>query len=168
MKKKYYLIFVYISALIGVIFLLGGVKPKIYQQKTSEDFVTSRGPAIFKIGQTTIIKSVKVDSSGCIIKIGNLGTPIDGMAIDMPSGALDKETIIPIGYNDGTLNPNYGTFSGKTIVLNDDGTFPVPFYVDPDGKLHAVQPLGIDIVSGNFSFHTYHGGLFTWIFSPQK
>jgi len=40
----------------------------------------------------------------------------------------------------------------------------VPFYVDPDGKLHAVQPLGIDIVSGNFSFHTYHASFFTWIF----
>jgi len=184
MKKKYYLIFVYISALIGIIFLLGGFKSENDQQKTFEHFVTSREPAIFKFGQTTMVESFKVDSSGGLFEIGNKGTPIDGTMINVPIGALNKETIISIGYNDGILtNLHSGKCSDVAIVLKTDGTMSFKkfvtvtvrydastsprivagYVVDEQGRLHGLQGSPINKVNNTVSFHSQKPITFIYI-----
>jgi len=72
----------------------------------------------FQNGSTTIVVQDTINNAGGSIEVGDEGSPIDGIKVEFPLYALSEDVEVSLGYNDGTLNPNYGTFSGKTIVLN--------------------------------------------------
>ncbi len=126
----------------------------------SETVINS--PIQFRTGNDNIVDTQKVGSAGDEIIIENTNTPIDGVKITFPAGALSEEVDVSVGYNDGTLTPNSGTFSGTVLILEvpeinefdqpvtitvpftDDGTTPVPYYIDDNGKLHPTQIVSIN------------------------
>lgn len=140
-------------------------------------------PVRFIPGTNTNITSRTIGASGGIIQIANSGTPLDGITVEFPAGAISDNVSVSLGYNNGTLIPNSGTFSGKVISLSVPGVYefdqpvtitaplvadsnvtPVPYYVDPKGNLRPVQLVEVDIQAGTFKFQTFHSSWFTWIF----
>ena len=63
--------------------------------------VQKNSPALFKLGNTRIIKIQMISTVGGDIKIENSKTPLDGFDVVFESGAFDKYTEVSIGYNDG-------------------------------------------------------------------
>jgi hypothetical protein len=59
-----------------------------------------------------------IDNSGDEIEIKNSGTPVDGIKIIIPPGAIEKETEIQVGYYKGNLKLNSGTpaMEGALVV----------------------------------------------------
>ena len=78
---------------------------------------------------------------GGVIQLGTSGTPLDGLVVTFPAGAVLKPTKISVGYNKGTLKPNEGTFSETTLVLDAEDIFEFGMPVEitfPFGK-HRVR-----------------------------
>lgn len=111
-------------------------------------------PVIFKPGADVLLVSQLIGMNGGTVKIDHAETPLYGVVIRFPQGALLKDTEISIGYNSGSLTPNEGTYSGSTLVIkakgvvdfecpveiavpfHDPDKMPVPYYIDDDGKLY--------------------------------
>jgi len=112
-------------------------KPKTGGYIKKDPFYYELKPAHFERGKTTIVKSFKVNESGGILEIGNLGTPVDGTVIEIPKGALDREITLSVGYNDGTLNLIAGKASNVVGVLSFDipsspqKPIELPFFQEP-------------------------------------
>jgi uncharacterized protein YfaP (DUF2135 family) len=138
-------------------------------------------PAIFEKGINQIVTEQLIDVTGGTIIIGNENTPIDGIKIEFPAGALQTQTNVRVGYNTGTLTPRSGIYSGTALMiemgknyifdqpvtitapLQQENTVPVPYYIDDDGKLHLAQIISIDRANKTFSFQTFRASLFAWI-----
>lgn len=147
--------------------------------------IVTKPPVQFSIGNDDIVVTKSVGSAVDEIIIENTDTPIDGVRINFPAGALPREIEVSVGYNDGTLTPNSGLFSEKILILEvpqikeftqpvtitvpfvDDGTTPVPYYIDDNGSLHPTQIVSIDRDSGNFTFQIFHASFFTWLFGIE-
>jgi hypothetical protein len=139
-------------------------------------------PVTFAAGTNQIVTSKVIPATGGTIEAGNNGTPIDGVQVEFPAGALAADTNISLGYNTGALTPNEGTYEGVALTLStgsvkqfnqpvtitvpfaDSSKVPVPYYVDSDGKLHPMQLVSIDRSAKIFKFQTFHASSFTWIF----
>lgn len=139
-------------------------------------------PVTFSPGNDVTVTSKVIAQTGGTIEAGNSGTPIDGVQVQFPAGALPADTNVSLGYNTGTLTPNEGTYAGVALVLNtgavtqfdqpvtiivpftDTSKVPVPYYVDSTGKLHPAQLITIDRTAKTFTFQTFHASWFTWIF----
>jgi hypothetical protein len=113
---------------------------------------------------------------------GPSGSPVEGVRVDIPAGALDDDTQITIGYNDGSITPVLGEFGGLILVLKTDGNnqfnkpleitvpiksgngIPIPYHVDDQERLHLMDPASFDPDLGTFSFYSWHASLFTIIY----
>ena len=133
-------------------------------------------------GNDVIVTTKTIGATGDIIEAGSGGTPIDGVTVQFPAGALSADTNVSLGYNTGTLTPNEGIYAGIALILNagtvthfdqpititvpftDMSKVPVPYYVDAAGKLHPMQLIKIDRTAKTFTFQTFHASWFTWIF----
>jgi len=180
MKKFLKIILIIIAAIVVLILgLIGfGFLQREYQiAKLSE-------PAYFEYGKTILVKSFKVGPVGGLFEIKNTDTPIDGMTIEIPKGALDKEINFSAGYNDGVLKNVRGEWSEITGVLyseqlvdlmskpmlirismkySGDPKAVVPYAIDEKGKIHSLTTLSMDKESRTFSYATFYIPLtFTW------
>jgi len=139
-------------------------------------------PVSFTPGNDVTVTSKVIGQTGGTIETGSSGTPIDGVQVQFPAGALQADTNVSLEYNTGTLTPNEGTYAGVAFVLNtgavtqfeqpvtitvpfsDTTKVPVPYYIDSTGKLHPMQLIKIDRAAKTFTFQTFHASFFTWIF----
>jgi len=193
--KSLILIFIVISLLSPSIVQAGGLhfgiintieskldelKEKVKEKKKEE--TATYQPVIFTPGVDVIVTSKVIPQTGGTIEVGNSGTPIDGIQVQFPAGALSADTNVSLGYNTGTLTPNEGIYADFALILNvdtlplfeqpvtirvpftDTSKIPVPYYVDSSGKLHLMQLIKIDRTAKIFTFHTFHASWFTWIF----
>jgi len=67
--------------------------------------------------KTIVVASAKIDAYGGVIKAGNSGSPIDGMIIEIPAGAVEKEDTFSLGYNEGKIIVNDGSPSSDVIYV---------------------------------------------------
>jgi len=137
-------------------------------------------PVTVTQGSQEVVKTQSIAQTGGVIEIATTGTPIDGIKVEFPAGALPASTNVSIGYNTATVTPNSGTYAGTALVI-DTGTVtefdqpvsitvpftdiskvPVPYYVDSAGELHPVQLIAIDEIAKTFTFQTFHASIFTW------
>jgi uncharacterized protein YfaP (DUF2135 family) len=149
-----------------------------------EDLITEiNQPVTFTPGDNVTVASKEITTTGGAIEAGSSGTPIDGIQVQFPAGALPTDTNISLGYNIGILTPNEGTYAGVALILDtgnitqfdqpvtitipftDTDTTPVPYYVDSEGKLRPMQLIEIDRTAKTFTFQTFHASWFTWILS---
>lgn len=142
----------------------------------------TKQPVTLIPGTDVTVTSKVIATTGGTIVAGNNGTPIDGVQVQFPAGALASETNVSLGYNTGSLTPNEGTYGGVALTLDtgsakqfdqpvsitvpftDATKVPVPYYVDAAGKLHPMQLIKIDRTAKTFTFQTFHASWFTWIF----
>jgi hypothetical protein len=132
--------------------------------------------AVFTPGEKTTLAAATVNELGGTIEVTGTGTALDGATVAFPLGALSKPTRITVGYDNGTVSMPEGDGSPSllgTLTLDTDGAtkfngmveitlpytgsnFPVPFYADETGRLHAVLVTGIDRENKTLTFGTSH------------
>lgn len=178
---KVFIIAIFFLLVVCIFFLFGGsTNPQNSQLKPAK-----LEPAHFEHGSTKIVKSSVAGLQGGLFNIGDLGTPIDGTTINIPGGALEKEYVISIGYNDGKIRLASGKSSGVVLVLEaDDKTISfskpvtisvrfdpslrpkaiVGYEIDNQGRFHVVDFAGIDKTIGTVSFYTFKPLIFTWAY----
>src|SRR5262249_25942009 len=139
------------------------------------------GGATVQFGTTTTTGSTTIDTSGGTLD-GQAGTPDQGVHVAIPADAFQIPTQVSVGYNDGTVTPDTGTWGGVIIDLTTDygldfedavritmpfsgGTdvVPIPYYIKPDGTFEPCELIGVDRGAGTFSFDTWHASSFTYI-----
>ena len=137
-------------------------------------------PADVNLGSNTVVVAQDIGPDGGTIN-GTAGSRLAGVSVVFPPGALPETTTVSLGYNDGTIVPNYGTHSNVIISL-DTGTIhdfsqpveitvpytggnvvPVPYYIDESGALHLMNIVEINSTNATATFQTFHASLFTWI-----
>jgi uncharacterized protein YfaP (DUF2135 family) len=135
----------------------------------------------FKSGTAAELGSTILGTAGGTLTIPAGSTPISGVKVQVPAGALSENTTFAVSYNDGSITPRAGQYSGGVMVLdtgdthdfaeaitvtvpwNDTSKIPCPYYVDSSGLLHPAQLLSLDAANHTFSFQTFHASWYTWI-----
>ncbi|HLP45958.1 MAG TPA: hypothetical protein VK469_08430, partial [Candidatus Kapabacteria bacterium] len=138
-------------------------------------------PVEFTPGTNTTITSKTIGATGGTLEVTDSNSPLYKVKVEFPAGALSRKINASLGYNNGSLTANSGTFARKTISLNvpninefqqpvtitvpfsNERGIPVPYYVDVKGKLHPAQLISINASNKTFTFQTFHASLFTWI-----
>ena len=140
-------------------------------------------PVVFQPGEDHIVVTQIIGAAGGTIQVVNTGTPIDGVKVVFPAGALPSDTTVTLGYNTGTLTPNYGVWDGKTVVLSTSGVnafgdlvkitipykhennmVPLPSYINKnDNRVSTAQDAGSDYNADTLSIVTLQEGAYTII-----
>jgi uncharacterized protein YfaP (DUF2135 family) len=138
--------------------------------------------ATVNIGTTTTEVTDTVGSAGGTIT-GPVGSPLEGISVNFPVGAVEENCTVTLGSNDGSITPVIGTFSGVIIDLDvhpaitfnepveitlplEPGTLPVPYYIPEDGTLKVCSIKNIDRNAGTWSFVTWHDSKYSWLNEP--
>ena len=179
-----------IAIIVGVVLIVGTIFIVYFKEEnpmgeTSKQDNAQKQPAYYEYGRTIIVKSFNVDMNGGLFEITNTGTPVDGIVIEIPQGALDKKVTLLVGYNNGRLlNLRSGKESGTVIVLSSDPKirefeYPVKitihfdrsisklvagYSIDEQGHLHALDIGFLNKDTGIVSFYSFHSLMFTWIY----
>jgi hypothetical protein len=130
---------------------------------------------------------MRVGPQGAVLRTGKTGTPVDNISVEIPAGALTKETTITLSYNTGKLSLPRGDGSGAflrisagTVAEFDEpikiqvsydpvrwkGRVLVGYAIDEKGRLASVDSGAIDSKAGTASFTTLVPLLFTWVYAP--
>jgi len=126
------------------------------------------------LGADTMLVSQTIGHDGGELA-GPGGSPLEGVNVSFPPGALPDGTSVELGYNDGSITPADGVFHGPILELRAAGVdefdypavisvaftptagyLPVPYDIDADGRLHALEISDLDPVEGSITFYTYH------------
>ena len=138
-------------------------------------------PVEFDEGNDIPELTESVPPTGRTLTVTDPTSPIYGVVVDFPAGALPQITEVTIGYNDGSLVPNSGTYSGTNILIEVPGirefsqpveitvpfdqpnSIPIPYYITGEGSIRPCQLVKVDRVNKTFTFQTFHASLYTWI-----
>ena len=177
-KSLLYLIMVLIPVILN--FLLQGCGGGGGGDGGGDGDSTAGPVATVDRGADIILDDTLIGSAGGTIE-GPPGSPIDGVSVHFPEGAVEDGTTISIGYNDGSVTPVEGTFVGPiltlytdglehfnepveiTVPLPDDNVILIPYYIDDLDKLHLMDIASLDPVAGTTSFYTFHASPFAGI-----
>lgn len=114
---------------------------------------------------------------------GPSGSPLEGVKVVVPAGAIPNGTQVTLDYNDGSVTPAAGVWEGPIIELEVDQPnaefdepiyitlpysesadfIPVPYYIDDQGRFEGCDLKSIDAVNGTYTFTTWHASKFTTI-----
>lgn len=146
-------------------------------------------PAHFKPGADVSVVSTQVGPKGAVLQAGKSGTPIDGISVEIPPGALPKDTAVTLGYNTGKLTVPSGDASGVFVRLTAGtllefqepikihfsydaarwkGRVLVGYAIDDKGQLSPVDSGAKDGKAGEATFITMVPLLFTWVYAPVR
>ncbi len=139
-------------------------------------------PATYTAGTPVVDVSAVIGPAGGTIS-GPTGTPVEGVVVTVPAGAVAAPTTFTLGHDVGgtfaNVDPN--ELSGLVMVLDTDGQhefeklitveypfsdpvkIPVAYYLRPDGRFELVQPLPVDRGAGRGGFTTWHTSAYTWV-----
>jgi uncharacterized protein YfaP (DUF2135 family) len=138
---------------------------------------------VFTPGAETPLASTSVGPAGGTLTVPAGDTPLSGVQVSVPPGALDKGVSLSLSSESGALQPAVGTYAGAALDLElgkvhefaqpisitapwpDTSKVPVPYYIDPSGRLHLAQLLSLDEAGHTFTFQTFHASLYTWIWT---
>lgn len=146
-------------------------------------------PAHFERGQEIPVATAQVGPKGATLSTGNHGTPVDGITVEIPAGALEQETTVTLAYNTGTLSLPSGEGSGVFLRLAVDrvNTFQqlvtirvrydakrhadavvVGYAIDAKDRLCSVNTESQDRPAGTVTFSTFVPLLLTWVYAPVR
>ncbi len=132
----------------------------------------------------TLLASRAVDRAGAELAVGSRDSPIDGLVVHIPAGALARPDTVSLGFSTRPVAVRAGRGSGVVIVLQTGslasfqrpvaievpvpGLSPealvVPYRVDDQGRLHLLQLTRLDPDHQRFWFDTFAPGQFTWVY----
>lgn len=137
--------------------------------------------SVYLPGTDHLVLKTSLPDTGTLEVISS-GTPLDGVRIAFPDGAVPKGTEVSLGYNNGILTPKLGQFSGTTLSLKLEGiekfdapatitapfdgspdSYPLPYYIDEQGSLYPLPVMEINRDSKEFSFQILHASWYSWI-----
>jgi hypothetical protein len=142
--------------------------------------------AAFERGKDVEVVSLRVGPQGATLNAGQSGSPIDGLVVEIPPGALKREITVKLLYNTGKLSLPKGQGSGIFLGLSADEVreFEKPvtirirydasrhqclvvvgYAIDNKGRLRAVNSGAQDVKAGTASFSTLIPLLFTWVYN---
>lgn len=139
-------------------------------------------PATYTAGTPVVDVSAVIGPAGGTLT-GPAGTPVEGVVVTVPAGAVAAPTTFTLGHDVGGTfaNVDPAELSGLVIVLDSDTQhefgkpvsvefpysdpvrFPIPYYLRPDGRFELVQPLPVDRSAGRGGFSTWHASPYTWV-----
>ena len=148
----------------------------------------NRPAAQFTVGMDVRVVSLRVGPKGSVLHTGQTGTPVDGLSVEIPAGALTNEITINLDYNTGTLSlpSGAGSASGVFLKFSAEGvkSFPqlvnlhirfnparhkstvvVGYAIDAKGRLRVLNQGPQDVKAGTATFSTLVPLLFTWIYA---
>jgi hypothetical protein len=144
-------------------------------------------PVKYTHGAIVSVATVTVDTMHGGVLQGRDETPLEGVIVTIPAGAVTVPTMLSLGYDaTGTFtNLPAAMKSNVVLVLESNGThvfaqplkvefphtdpdpshIPVPFYINGSGALEVLTSVPAEPGSGLRNFITWHASDFTW-FSP--
>jgi hypothetical protein len=133
--------------------------------------------ATAQLGDTTEVAQQVVSPDGGTLQ-GAAGTPLEGVSLTIPAGAVLADLDVSLGYNSGTVTPVDGTVASPIIDIttNFNGTegfavpleittpytaapdeYPVPYYINEDGSgLELCEIVNVDEVAKTITFSLWH------------
>jgi uncharacterized protein YfaP (DUF2135 family) len=147
--------------------------------------VVAQRPAKFTPRAQSQVVSAIVGTDGGTVAVPVGPSPVGGVSITFPAGALPHSVNVTLGYDRGSLTPGKGTYAGFALTLDtgdaeqfdqpvtitvpftDPRKVPVPYYVDSSGSLELAQLVSIDANAHTFTFQTFHASWYTWIYTPM-
>ena len=146
-------------------------------------------PAHFERGKEIPVITAHVGPKGATLSTGNTGTPVDSITVEIPAGALERETTVTLSYNTGTLSLPSGEGSGVFFGLTAErvnafhqlvsirvrydaqrhaDAVVVGYSIDDQDRLRAVNTESQDSKAGTVTFSTYLPLLVTWVYAPVR
>jgi hypothetical protein len=144
------------------------------------------GGATVNLGTTTADTSTTIGTGGGALD-GPAGTPVEGIHVEVPTGALAADNQLTLGHNDGTVTPAAGTWSGVLLDLSGPtplvfdqpvlitapftggaSEIPVPYYINPQNQFEVCQTTALDRANGKFTFMTLHTSVYTWFLASSN
>jgi len=141
--------------------------------------------AAVALGTTVELVTETIGPSGGTVQ-GPAGSPLEGVSVFVPPGALNGSTPVSLGYNDGSIAPVLGEHAGPilhlaagdvtrfnepleiTVPFPGGDTLPIPYYIRDQGTLHLLGVAGQDPTAGEYTFLTNHASLFATIYARWK
>jgi len=147
--------------------------------------------AVFESGKDVVVLQTNVGPAGATLVVNKPGSPVDGIKVEIPEGALPETIAVCLYYNTGNFKPASGTASGVILGISAGklGQFKklvkiqvrydaklysksavVGFSIDPDGsgRVSGFQLLSQDIKAGTATFGTLVPVRFTWVYAPTQ
>ncbi len=138
-------------------------------------------PATYQEGTTVIVTEETIGDQGGTLT-GPAGTPVEGVVVTVPAGALSGPTALSLGYDENGVFTNVMPDErGVVMVLSSSGSteflkpikveypftgadrIPVPYYIHEDGTFEIVPPLPFASTTGRAGFITMHVSKYTGI-----
>lgn len=155
-------------------------EPANFNWPSGSENLPSAAAVAFHPGAATVVSQATLGESGGALE-GAAGTPLEGVVVTFPPQALSVPATFTLGYVSGAFeNDAKGGFTNPVLSLESSGqtsfgqpvtvTFPfsdpvkipVPYYIDPQGRLELVQPLPVDRAAKRGGFQTWHASNYTW------
>ena len=131
-------------------------------------------PAEVTLGVDTVVSTQTIGTAGGTISAPG-GSPIEGVSMTFPAGALPADTEVSLGYNDGTVDLPIGELVLPILVIDvgdvyefdepaqitvpftgDEDMIPLALYMHDDGRLDGMQAVSYDYEADTFTFETFH------------
>lgn len=124
-----------------------------------------------------------VGSHGGTVPVANTGTPLDGIEVRFPAGAVPDGTPVKLDWDHGALTNVAGTESGTVVLFStgkvkeferhveirvhfDPAQNPetvMAYSIDDNGRLHALDVASFDTTRGEALIWTFQPVRFTWV-----
>jgi hypothetical protein len=141
-------------------------------------------PASYQAGTPVMVSQATIGAQGGILT-GAAGTPVEGVVVTVPAGALTESTTLSLGYDNGVFTNVKPAEQGVVMVLRSSGRtdfpkplkvefpftragqIPVPYYIREDGRFEIVTALPFDRTTGRAGFITWHVSRYTYTFANE-
>lgn len=134
--------------------------------------------------QIIVVASRMVDGGGADIAVGDIGSPIDGLTVHIPSQAMEQAARITLGYRAKSVPVRAGRACGTVVTLRADTiskfddlitievhyrvspppALVIPYSLDVKGRLHVMNIKTFDASNARLVFYTEAPGEFTWAY----
>jgi hypothetical protein len=134
--------------------------------------------------ENIVVASRMVDGDGADIAVGDIGSPIDGLIVHIPSQAMEHAACITLGYRTKSVPVRAGRACGTVVTLRADTiskfedlitievhyrvsqppTLVIPYSLDAKGRLHVMNIETFDASNARLVFYTASPGEFTWVY----
>lgn len=145
--------------------------------------VFGSGGAKYQSGSVQVVATEVVGSHGGTVSVARTGTPLDGIEVRFPAGAVPDNTPIEVAWDHGTLADVSGTPSGVIVrlVAGDLREFAqhieirvtfnptqkpktvMAYSIDDQGRLHTLDVATFDSGRGEALIWTFQPVRFTWV-----
>jgi hypothetical protein len=141
------------------------------------------GGAKYESGKVQPVASDVIGSHGGTIAVTATGTPVDGVEVRFPAGALPDGTPVEVSWDRGTLSNVAGTQSGIIVRLETGKveeftqhveirvkfdptvkpTTVTAYSIDDKSRLHVLDVASVDFARGEALIWTWQPVRFTWV-----